>query len=206
MSRRIAVSAPGLGLLLVSVGVAACGAAPGPSPAQPGATGSDAPSTGTCAITQQPGPGDSPPDGSGDLMDFTDFGGGRYHLCIGQPVPIEYEHSAWCRWNEARDTVVEVQGVPQQASGLQIDAGVSLQRAELYLSTTDLGGAGTGLIGSYQTRPGELRAQVTEDGTSGGASFEAPLIVDPEAGTPPGSAPVVRGAFVWLCGDAPPPA
>src|SRR5688500_1320541 len=116
-----------------------------PSPAD------DVPEAIDCAPPAEPGPGDAPPDGGGDLMDFSDYGGGRWRLCLTGPMIASIEGRAWCRWSEDRLSVLEVQGNPTPFAGLDYDAWFALRRREFQLSTTDR--ARGGLIATYAPGP-----------------------------------------------------
>jgi hypothetical protein len=155
-----------------------------------------------CAIAQPPGPADEPPRDGGDLIDTTDWGGGRWRLCLVDPERVDLEGTAWCTWDEARAAVVEVNGLPIEAGRLAFDAGLSFsaEPPEFYFHTTE---TSQGLIANYRS----LHSTVTPEAaaSSGVATFEVALQPDPEAGAPPGSEPGYRGVFRWRCGAAPPP-
>ncbi len=164
----------------------------------------DVPDPADCAPPAEPGPGDAPPDGGGDLLDFSDYGGGRWRLCLTGPIVASIESRAWCRWSEDRLSVLEVQGNPTRLAGLDYGAWFAPATGEFQLSTTDLGSGG--VVATYIPATTKPLATVTEKGMLGRVSFEVDLLGDMEAGLPPGAPPRHAGTIRWICGDPPPPA
>lgn len=165
---------------------------------------SNGPAAADCAPPARPGPADAPPDGGGDLMDLSDYGGARWRLCLTDPVVASVEGRAWCLWTEDRSSVTEIQGNPTHLGELDYDAWVSLERGQFQLSTTDRARGGS--IATYVPGPNQPVGEATDAGRVGQLAFDLALQVDPEAGPPAGAPPRSAGAMRWICGDAPPPA
>jgi hypothetical protein len=182
-------------LLIVAVlAIVACGSAQ----TSPSSTVVPSPVE-SCALTTEPGPADEPDRSGGDLIDMTDFGGGRWRLCLTEPTAATVEHTAWCIWTADRTAVSEVNGLSAKIGAVDYDAGVSLPRNEFFFGTTDQ----DGLVATYE--PGAVPAgDGSEDGRAGYLAFDVRLKIDPEAGAPPGAQPRFVGSMRWLCGDPPP--
>ena len=154
-----------------------------------------------CEVSQQPAAGDEPPRDGSDLMDTGDLGGGRWRLCLAGPIVATAEHSAWCVWNPDRSAVTEVQGLPVPIGGTEYDATLSFDRADFNLGLTE---RATGIVATYTTEGGSAVVNATTDRTSGAQSFDAVLMVDPEAGAPAGFPSRFAGSMRWTCDGAPP--
>ena len=181
----------------------------GPSmivPPAPGAT--DAPATAgpldsgvACTIARRPGVGDEPSRDGTDLVDLSDFGGGRWRLCLSGPIEATAEYSAWCLWNPDRVAVTEIRGLPLAIGEIEYDATLSFDRADFSLGLTE---RASGNVATYSAEGGSAVVSPTRDGTGGAMSFDVVLMADPEAGAPAGLPPRFVGALRWACGDAPP--
>ena len=165
---------------------------------------SDASAAADCAPPAAPGPGDVPPDGGGDLMDFSDYGAARWRLCLTAPLPASVEDRAMCLWSPDRESIVEISGVPTRTGAIAYDAWVSLKRGEFQLSTTDPTRGGQ--IATYTPGANQPFGDVSNDGRVGQLAFDVTLMIDPEAGAPEGAPPRRMGSMRWICGDPPPPA
>jgi hypothetical protein len=183
---------PAMALLALAIG--ACGS----SQTSPPTSAALSPG-GDCALVTQPGAADEPDRGGGEL-DMTDFGGGRWRLCLTDPITASVEHSAWCLWTADRTAVSEINGLPAKMDAFYYDAGVSLPRNEFTFGTT----AQDGLVATYE--PAVVPAgNGSEDGRAGFLAFEVALAVDPEGGAPPpGASPRYAGLMRWQCADPPP--
>lgn len=183
-------------LAVTALAIAACGSA------QPtvSTTPSPAPRD-DCALTTEPGPADEPNRGGGEL-DLTDYGGGRWRLCLYEPTVATVEHSAWCIWTRDRTSVSEIDGLPAKIETLHYDTYLSIDRNEFQLHTTDRETGGLG--GNYEPGPVVPAGDATDDGRAGHLEFDVNLNVDPEAGAAPGAEPRYAGVMRWQCGDPPP--
>jgi hypothetical protein len=175
-------------------------------PSEPQATGAAAPSVdaAACPVETPPGPDDLAAGGAGGdaLGGSEDFGGGRWRLCLAEPVAFSVEGSARCVWTDDRSEVREVSGLPTPigAAGSTVDGGVALDRGQVYLASND-----SRMISSWQGEASDMSAVVGVAGMTGTASFRIPATVDqdnPPAVRPPAAA----GVMSWECGDPPPPA
>jgi hypothetical protein len=153
-----------------------------------------------CPITTAPGPGDEPPRGGGDLIDLTDYGAGRYRLCLADPRIGEFEHTAWCQWTEDRTLVRDYNGLPMQLGDVSYQGWFELGNGEFELSATDA----LGRVSTYLADAHELLREIGKDGRDGHVAFAVELYIDPEAGAHPGALPAITGAMSWTCGDPPP--
>jgi hypothetical protein len=204
-SVTIAVARSSDGRMKIAIGqivalllVVGCGA-PSPS-ASEAAAASGGIDPGACALATQPGPNDRPPKGGGELMDLTDAGAGRWRVCTIEPGALIVEGTAWCRWNEGRTAVEEVQGLPVLAGGGTLDGGVVMGRAAIYLSTT----LPDGTIHSYDSTNIPQVVDAVDGGRSGAARFLLDPILDPEH-PPAVRPPNVAGVLRWQCGEPPAP-
>jgi hypothetical protein len=144
---------------------------------------------------------DEPPRGGGDVLDLTDFGAGRYRLCLTDPLVGSFEHTAWCNWTDDRSTVRDVNGLPMRIDDVAYDGWVPLDADEFQLSTTDA----RGRVSTYRADARNQRREVGEDGRAGHVAFAVALQLDPESNPHPGAPPGFIGAMRWTCGDPPPP-
>jgi hypothetical protein len=187
-----------LALLAVAVlAIAACGSAQPTVSTTPSPTPRD-----DCALTTEPGPADEPDRGFGEL-DLTDYGGGRWRLCLTEPTAATVEHSAWCIWTADRTAVSEVNGLPARIGAVDYDAYLSINSNQFELNTTDQ--TSGGLAATYKPGPVIPRGNAADDGRAGYLDFEVVLTVDPEVGAPAGALPGYAGSMRWQCGDPPPP-
>jgi hypothetical protein len=182
--------------LAVTLAIAACGssqASPltsvGPSPVE------------DCALVTQPGAADEPDRSGGDLIDMSDFGGGRWRLCLNEPLTATGESSAWCLWTQDRTAVSEINGLRTRIGALDYDASLSIARNAFELHTFDQGTT----VGNYEPGPEVPVGEASEGTRSGNLTFDVTVIVDPEAGAPAGAEPRYARSMRWQCGDAPPP-
>ncbi len=159
---------------------------------------------GDCAPPDEPGPADAPPDGSGDLMDFSDYGGGRWRLCLTGPIVASLQNRAMCRWSDDRSSVIEVSGMPTKLGPIDYDAWVAVDRGEFQMSRTDWGRVGS--IATYVPRANPPIGDMTDDRRIGRLAFDVTLLVDPESGAPAGAPPRHVGQMRWICADPPPAA
>lgn len=191
--RRLAIAA-----VLACLVIGACGSAQqSPPPA-----GSPTPGQEACALTTRPGPEDEPDRDGSDLLDLTDYGGGRWRLCLTEPTAGTIEGTAWCIWTRDRTAVSEIDGLLASIGPLDYDAYLSIDRNEFQLHTTARVG---GLAGNYEPGPVVPVGAARDDGRSGNLAFEVVLTVDPESGPPPGAEPRYAGSMTWQRGDPPPP-
>lgn len=175
---------------------AACGSAqPSTSPISSASPGE------ACALTTEPGPADEPDRDGGDLIDMTDYGGGRWRLCLTEPAAVSAEATAWCIWTPDRTAVSEIDGLRARIGALAFDTYLSIDRYQFELHTTDQGTT----AGNYAPGPVVPIGDAAEDGRSGNLAFHVELVVDPENGAPPGAQPRYAGIMTWKCGDPPPP-
>jgi hypothetical protein len=188
-----------IGPIVALLLVVGCGA-PSPSPSDAATVGIDPLA---CALATQPGPQDRPRDAGGDLMDLTNAGPGRWRVCTIEPTAVVAEGTAWCRWNDGRTGVDEVQGLPVPVGGGTVDGGVALRQAATYLSTTSTDGT----INSYDSTSGPQavnEVNAVDGGRSGAARFVLGPILDPEH--PPAVRPTnIVGVLRWQCGAPPAP-
>jgi hypothetical protein len=157
-----------------------------------------------CELRQQPGPGDIPPQGGGDLMDNSDMGAGRWRVCLGAPIAATAEASAWCSWDEGRTTVTEISGLPASNGQVDYDAWLSFAAPAFEFHATDT--AHGGRIANYTTDTGPVHVRLDGDGLGGIVIFDVGLQPDPETGPPTGAPQRYGGVMRWRCGDAPAPA
>jgi hypothetical protein len=153
-----------------------------------------------CLLATEPGASDEPPRGSSEL-DLSDFGAGRYRLCLTGPITGTFERTAWCVWTPDRTAVTSVHGLPAKLGDTAYDAYAPLGSDEFQLGLTDP----VGLVSTYTADADHLTSEVGEAGRSGDLAFEVKLYVDPESSAPPDAPPTYAGAMRWLCGDPPPP-
>jgi hypothetical protein len=187
-------------LVVALLAFAACGSAQPNSPTTP-ATPPPA-AGGDCALTTEPGPADEPDRGGGDAIDMSDFGGGRWRLCLTEPTVATAERTAWCIWQQDRTAVSEIDGLQVSIGVRDYDASISIGRNAFDFGTID---RASGQVASYQ--PSEVPlGDATDDGRAGYLEFDVVLMVDPEGGgPPPGAEPRYAGLMRWQCGDPPPP-
>ena len=155
----------------------------------------------TCVLANEPGPNDRPPDAGGDPIDPA-MGAGRWRVCTSEPTAFVVEGTAWCKWNDGRTGVDEVQGLPVPVGGGTIDGGVALREPTVYLSTTSTDGT----INSYDSASGPQAVNAVnavDGGRTGVARFVVGPIVDPEH-PPAVRPPNVVGVLRWQCGQRPP--
>lgn len=179
-------------LVVAMLVIAACGSAQ-PSSAKPAEV---------CAPPAEPGPADEPNrDGEEDIH-LSDFGAGRWRLCLTEPGVAAAEGTVWCVWTEDRSTVLELNGHRIKVDALNFETYLSFTFNRFELRAIDLGGTP---VANYQ--PGStLPSGTTPDaGRSGTLAFQVVLRIDPETGAPVGVAPGYSGAMTWKCGDPPPP-
>ena len=183
-----------LALLVVMVlATAACGSA------QPSPTMTSSPTLGeACALTTEPGPADEPNRDGGEL-DMTDYGGGRWRMCLTEPINASVEHTAWCIWTQDRTAVSEINGLRVGINALEYDTYLSIARNEFQLQATGSTG------GVYEPAHVVPVGEASEDGRSGDLTFDVALKVDPGAGAPPGAESRYAGSMSWQCADPPPP-
>lgn len=172
--------------------IAACGSAQTSSPTAVSPTPRDG-----CAITSQPGSADEPNRDGGEL-DMTDYAGGRWRMCLTEPINASVEHTAWCIWTQDRTAVSEINGLRVGIGGLEYDTYLSIARNEFQLQATGSTG------GVYEPAHVVPVGEASEDGSSGDLTFDVALKVDPGAGAPPGAEPRYAGSMRWQCGDPPP--
>lgn len=185
---------PAMALLALAIG--ACGS----SQTSPPTSAALSPG-GDCALVTQPGAADEPDRGGGEL-DMTDFGGGRWRLCLTEPTAATAERTAWCIWNEDRTAVSEIDGLQVSIGPREYDASISIGRNAFDFGTID---HGTGQVASYQPT-GVPRGESTDDGRAGYLAFDVVLMVDAEGGPPPpGAEPGYAGLMRWQCADPPSP-
>jgi hypothetical protein len=160
------------------------------------------PGSDVCAIATAPGPDDEPSRTGGDLMDNSDFGGGRWRYCLEEPMVLSIEHSAWCTWNADRTRVVEVTGLPARAGPVRHDVSIDLVRRAFQWSTTDA----TGTVATYEPAGTVAIQLLDDDGGAGVGSFQVALMPDPngELPLPVGFPGRFGGVLRWQCGDPPP--
>jgi hypothetical protein len=152
-------------------------------------------------MTTQPGPADEPDRGGGDAIDMSDYGGGRWRLCLSEPMLATAERTAWCTWTQDRTEVSAISGLQVSIGALDYDASVSIGRNEFDFGTVD---RATNLVASYL--PSEVPlGDATADGRAGYLAFDVVLMADPEGGAPSGAVPRYAGVMSWQCGDPPPP-
>jgi len=182
-------------LVLVALGLAACGSAQPSTPPTASATPGEA-----CALTTQPDAADEPNRDGGDLIDMSDFGGGRWRLCLTEPIWGTAEDTAWCIWTRDRTSVSRIEGLRARIGALDYGTYLSIDRNEFQLHATEQGTT----AGSYA--PGQVIpvGAAAEDGGSGYLVFDVDLVVDPETGALPGAEPRYTGSMSWTCGDPPP--
>ncbi len=152
-----------------------------------------------CELSQQPGPGDVPE--AGGETDTSDLGGGRWRVCLQEPLTVATEASAWCLWDEGRTTVTEISGLPASNGTVDYDAWLSFAAPAFEFHATDT--AHGGLIANYTTDAGPVHVQLDADGRGGIARFDVGQAADPESGPPPGAPARYGGLLRWRCGDAP---
>ncbi len=165
-----------------------------------GAVGDATPATSPdaeCAIEQAPGPGDVPPI-NGE-MDTSGQGPGRWRLCLDAPAQAIVEGTAWCTWDDAREAVDAVSGLPVGAGGIDYDAfiGFDISGFEVHLADRS-----SGTIANYGPRL-DLPDMVTEPGRRAGLSpVDVTLLTGGD--TPPAGAPLALGGRLrWACGEPP---
>jgi hypothetical protein len=179
----------------------------GSTPTSPptGGTPSGAPASAdaaACIVTTPPGEQDQVP-APGEI-DTRDLGGGRWRLCLAEPVAFSVEGTAWCTWTDDRTFVTEVAGLPINLSPTStVDGGVSIERKVAYLSSND-----RTAVGSWEGGPVSIVIEGSSDpgraATKGSAAFRIPATVDQES-PPPVAPPEAAGVISWQCGEAPPP-
>jgi hypothetical protein len=178
-----------------------------------------------CALEHQPGPEDEPVPGAGEGsdggdgangdggfdagggdqsgMDPADWGTGRWRLCLTSPARLVLEGSAWCRWTDLRDSVVEINGLPiQEATG---DYSAVLPTDGAFASI------GRQIDSDRSVSWRSDSAQRIDPGIDGRAGAATLDLV--EVGADPGEASAasvpppsdLEGTMRWACGDAPPP-
>jgi len=194
-----------LALLVLAAGIAigACSARPS-QPVTPIPTGSVTPiptnPTAACPAPSAPGPADEPPRAGGDLIDVSDWGGGRWRLCLTEPGPATAEGTVWCVWTPDRSTVIELNARPIKMGALDFETYVSFNGSRFELHALDLGGT----VANYEPGPVLPTGTSSDRGRSGSLAFEVVLRVDPETGAAAGVAPEYSGVMTWQCGDSPP--
>jgi hypothetical protein len=152
-----------------------------------------------CQLRTQPGPADAAPT-KGDLTDWSHVGGGRWRLCLGGAEPVELEGTAWCTWNEPRDAVREVSGLPVRVDAAtgEIDGAVLFDPGIVYLALTRRSGD----VGSWQGGPVGQEIRSHDQGRRGIARFDVAPVVDSEH--PPAVIPShVVGLMRWACLEPP---
>ena len=185
-------------LAAAALAMAACGSAqPSPSPSATGLAteGED------CALTTEPGPADEPPRGGQELIDTADWSGGRWRLCLADPVVGTAEGTLWCVWTRDRSALLELNPRPLRIGAIDYEAYVSIQGNRFEFHAMDL----SGTIANYEPAVAIPTGESPNDGRSGTLRFEAELVVDPESGAPPGAEPRYGGTMRWACADPPPP-
>jgi len=155
-----------------------------------------------CSVEQAPGLSDAPPVAGGDLLDLSDYGPGRSRLCLTAPIPMTFEGSAWCTWNEERTDVEQVGGLPRAVGSREISAFVSFAppRAGAEIIDRDRGG----LVISYEQSRLPVVIESEPPHLNGRAAFDLAQYVNPETGVVPGAPPAMAGTMAWACGDPPP--
>ncbi|MBA2381181.1 MAG: hypothetical protein H0V73_03640, partial [Chloroflexi bacterium] len=193
--------------LLVALGfvLAACNVVPSHSPspvstsdASPPVASAIAIDDSVCGLERQPGPADRAPGAGGDGVDLADRGGGRWRLCLENPVALVVEGPAWCTWNDQRTAVTETSGLPVAIEGGdgKMDGGLSLERGEVYLSRTGLAGD----VAAWHGGPAGQLIQSSGDGSAGVARFRVAALADSER--PPAVRPPDQvGTIRWACGE-----
>lgn len=184
-------------LLVVAVlAIGACGSA------QTSSSSPVSPSPGqACALTTEPGPADEPPRGGEELIDTADWSGGRWRLCLTDPLVASAEGTLWCTWTRDRSAVLQLNTRPLRIGSIDYETWVSFQGNRFEFHAMDL----SGTVANYEPRRGIPSGESGDGGRSGNLMFEAELVVDPESGAPPGAAPRHSGAMRWKCADPPPP-
>ena len=182
-----------LGLVAALV-MAGCGSAQ----LSPGTT---SPSPDGCALTTQPSPADEPPRGGEELIDTANWGGGRWRLCLAEPLVASAEGTLWCTWTADRSAVLELNPRPVRIGALDYEVWLSFQMNKFEFHAMDL----RGTIANYEPGAAPPTGVSTDGGRSGALTFDAGLVVDPESGPPPGAPPRHGGAVSWTCADPPPP-
>lgn len=182
-------------LLIAVLAITACGT---PQPSSPLAT--SAGSGEGCVVTTNPGPADEPQ--RGPEFELADYGGGRWRLCLLEPMVSTAEYTAWCKWTPDRSAVIDVGGHLMKLGALDFDVGLALDRNELRFRTED---QDVGALSRYYV-PGPTAPVVdaTDDGRSGNLAFDVVLRVEPDGPPPFPSEPRYAGFFSWRCGDPPP--
>lgn len=169
-------------LAMAVLAIAACGSAQ-PSPSTPDET---------CPLVTAPGPADEINRDGGDAIDATDYGGGRWRLCLTEPIVGAAETTAWCQWTPDRTAVLGVSGLSVMVGSVPYDSGLSIGSNEFSLA-------------GYVPGPVPPSGDATEDGRSGHLAFHVVPVIDPEHGAPEGAEPRLVGVMSWQCGDPPPP-
>jgi hypothetical protein len=185
-------------LVAIASILAACGTSGGSggSAAAGGASPATTPDA-ECAIAQGPGPGDVPPtDGE---MDTSGQGPGRWRLCLDTPLPVSVEGTAWCTWDDARQSVDAVSGLPSSAGGIDYDAFIGFDSSGFEVHLTD---RSSGTIANYGPRT-DLPEMVTDpDRRAGLSPVDVTILTGGD--TPPSGAPeALGGRLRWACGDPP---
>jgi hypothetical protein len=169
-------------LVAVMLAIAACGSSQSPSISP----------RDDCALIAEPGPADELDRDGGDLIDDTDYGGGRWRLCLAEPVVGAAENTAWCQWTPDRTAVVGISGQFVTIGSVPYDSGLVIASKEFFLT-------------GYEPGPVSPSLEAADGGRSGRLGFGMLVTVDPEHGAAPGVAPRVIGVMRWQCGDPPPP-
>ena len=153
-----------------------------------------------CALERAPGPDETPVPKEGEGgFDPTEWGIGRWRLCLAAPAALQLEGSAWCRWSEGRDTV-------QGLMGLDIQVGDDEWGGEVEIAT-----GRAGLHRSSPTGPADYWSADTAlpidpgpDGRAGAVTLSLPFLppADTNLPSPPADG---RGTIRWSCGAPPPP-
>lgn len=137
-------------------------------------------------------------------MDWSDYGGARWRLCLSWPIASSVEGTGSCTWEPARDSVNEVLGHDLRIRQVDYGVWVALSRGEFQLGTIDR--ARGGLVATYAPGRVQPAGRWTDDGRAGHLTFDVSLMVDPETGPQEGAPPRHAGVVRWICGDPPPPA
>ncbi len=185
------------GLLVVAaLAIAACGSA------QPSSPSAVSPNPGqACALTTEPGPADEPDRDGRDLLDMTDQAGGRWRLCLEDPLVASAEGTLWCVWAPDRSTLLELSPPPLRIGAMDYETAVSLRGNQFEFHAMDL----SGTIANYEPAAGVPTGESPDEGRSGTLMFEVRLVVDPESGPPPDVSPGYAGTMTWKCADPPAP-
>jgi hypothetical protein len=155
-----------------------------------------------CSVEQHPGPADAPPDGGGDLMDFSDFGPGRWRLCLAAPAVLTLEHTAWCEWNGDRTMVIHMMGHPRTVESTELDGYVSFVPPAAGASLTDE--SRWDRIVSFERVRHPVKIESDRGHVTGRAAFDLAQNVDPELGIVAGAPSAIAGTIAWICGEPPP--